>query len=220
MLNVKRFSFLHVAITIFLFASTLITGCTSQEDAPKNETTNTTDSSLIGDTIFLDTDAPIIEKSEMNSISNRTLNILKSFNNNISRSDNNLDIYHFTDTTTNKQAYAIAHPALENAWIYECYVLDTDEPTILIFEQLDSTNFVIKDEYGVELRSFTFKSDELELWTYNNSISRLSRQDSFLCGAAFTAACVLVGEAFAIPSGGASLAVSMGFFTASFYICN
>lgn len=86
MLNVKKFSFLHVAITIFLFASTLITGCTSQEDAPKNETTNTTDSSLIGDTIFLDTDAPIIEKSEMNSISNRTLNILKSFNNNISRS--------------------------------------------------------------------------------------------------------------------------------------
>ncbi len=48
----------------------------------------------------------------------------------------------------------------------------------------------------------------------------MSCQDKILCNSMFAAANYLVCEALAVPTGGASLVVALGFAVASTYICD
>lgn len=48
----------------------------------------------------------------------------------------------------------------------------------------------------------------------------MSTQDKILCNSMFSAAAFLVCEALAVPSGGASLLVGLGFTVASTYVCD
>lgn len=79
---------------------------------------------------------------------------------------------------------------------------------------------VTKDENGEILRHFTYDPEKHELWTYNDLTTRgMSKKDLILCNSMFTAAGFLVCEALAVPTGGWSLAVGLGFTVASYYIC-
>jgi hypothetical protein len=72
----------------------------------------------------------------------------------------------------------------------------------------------------VRRKEFTYNPEKRELWTYNNMTRGMSTQDKILCNSMFSAAAFLVCEALAVPSGGASLLVGLGFTVASTYVCD
>lgn len=209
------------ATFIFLSATSVFISCSSEDETPISQDFHTNDTMADSDTIYIDTETPEIRKADINSCSMQTQVLISSFESHTARSTNELDVFYFYDPLTDRSAYAIEHPTMSNTWIYECRSNNNGECTNIIFQQLSDNKFAVINEEGEELRTFSFNPETNELWTYNRiSRRQLSSQDSFLCGTAFTAACYLVGEAFAVPSGGASLALSMGFFVASYYICD
>jgi len=120
---------------------------------------------------------------------------------------------------TEKSAFAIANPSVTDSWIFECYGREKEGSVIILFEQIEPNEFVAKDKDGNILRHFTYNPGKRELWTYNSTTRGMSKRDQILCNSAFSALGWLIGEVFAIPSGGTSLLVGIGFTVASSYIC-
>lgn len=163
-----------------------------------------------------------LTRAKAKPISNRAFQLITQTFQTRSISTDELEINYLYDKESEKSATVISNPAVPNTWVYECYGKDSETPLIMIFEEVGKNSFVIKNEAGEVLRSFTYNPESNEMWTYEPQVQSRARseQDKFLCGAAFTAACFLVCEALAVPTGGASLAVGLGFYAASYYICD
>lgn len=217
----KKFILAFASVCMLMSAVCVISSCSSSdnEDEPNNELTERFDS--VGDTIYVDMEAPVISKISSSELPQQTQSLYNSFKP-LSRTYDDVEIYHLYDELTDKSAYAMPHPSLANVWVYECYNGELDHSIILMFEQVSENEFVVRDENGNILRSFIYNPETMELWTYNSILSRreLSGEDKFMCGTAFVAACFVVGEALAVPTGGASFALSLGFFALSSYICD
>ena len=135
------------------------------------------------------------------------------------RSNDNPEVYYVYDEWTEKWAYAISTES--NSCVFECHGNNSDIPLIIIFEEVDTNEFVTKDENGNILRHFSYDPEKCELWTFNEYDTRgMSNRDKILCNSMFTAASFLVCEALAVPTGGASLLVGLGFAVASTYVCS
>lgn len=214
------FTLIFSALAI-IGSSVIAISCTSNDEVPMSNNSIAEEFAIDNDTIYVETDAPIIRKSTIGSVSDKTLDVLKTFNVSQTRSTSDSEVYYLYDETTEKFAYAIANPSNSKEWIFECYGRNTQDPKIILFEQVDTYEFVTKDEMGNILRYFTYNPEKRELWTYNRPSTRgMSTQDKILCNSMFSAAGFLVCEALAVPTGGASLLVGLGFTVASTYICD
>lgn len=131
------------------------------------------------------------------------------------------DVFFLYDEWTEKWAYAVENPNTSNSWIFECYGSNTQVALIILFEQIDTNEFITRDENGNILRYFLYDPEKRELWTYNDTSTRsMSTQDKILCNSMFAAASYLVCEALAVPTAGGSLLVGLGFAVVSTYICD
>lgn len=214
------FTLIFSAMAIIV-SSLIAISCTSNDEVPMSNNSIAEEIAIDNDTIYVETEAPIIQKSTIDSVSDKTIDILKTFNVSQTRSTSDNEVYYLYDETTEKSAYAIANPSNSKEWIFECYGINTQDPKIILFEQVDTYEFVTKDEMGNILRYFTYDPEKRELWTYNRPSSRgMSTQDKILCNSMFSVAGFLVCEALAVPTGGASLLVGLGFTAASTYICD
>lgn len=198
------------------------TSCVYNNDTFELNDQEITDIQDIGnDTIIIDTEAPIIQKSTLNFVSEKTKSLLSKISTSITRSTSEPTVYFLYDETSEKSAYAIKNPNASDSWIFECYGSNTNKSLTIFFEQIEPNKFVTKDTDGKILRHFTYDPEKRELWTYNQTTSRgMSTQDKILCNSMFAAANYLVCEALAVPTGGASLLVGLGFAVASTYICD
>lgn len=212
------FALIFSAIAIAATAVIAI-ACTSQEDMPDSGISIVEESAMDNDTIYIETEAPIIRNSDIASISVRTYDLVQSLTDFSTRSTSDTEVYYLYDDMTEKSAFAIANPSVADGWIFECYGREKKEPVIILFEQVESNVFVTKDKDGNILRYFTYDPDKRELWTSNNQTRGMSKRDQILCNSAFTTLGWLIGEALAIPSGGTSLLMGLGFTVASSYIC-
>lgn len=208
-----------IAISLPLFISSACSSDNDEMPQPVAEIDETVYSS--NDTIYIDGEISDMHKSDMSAVSSQLKDFIADKITPASRAMSELDVYSFYDENTEKSGYAIAHPSKPNTWIYECQSNSSDTSIIMIFEETSANEFVIKDENGEVLRTFTYDPEARELWTFNSQdpTSRAFSSRSFLCNTAFTAAAFLVCEALAVPSGGATLAVGLGFVVASSYLC-
>lgn len=213
------FTLIFSAITIAATAVIAI-ACTSQEDMPESGESIAEESVMDNDTIYIKTEAPIIKNSDIASVSVRTYDLVQSLTASSTRSTSDTEVYHLYDDMTEKSAFAIANPSVADGWIFECYGREKKDPVIILFEQIESNVFVTKDKDGNILRYFTYDPEKRELWTYNNQTRGMSTQDKILCNSMFSAASFLVCEALAVPTGGASLLVGLGFTVAATYVCD
>ena len=220
MFNSKtKFSLISSALAV-IATSAIAIACTSQEDIPESSASIVENNTMLNDTILIETDAPLIQKSNMGSVSVKTYNLIQSLSGSTTRSDATPEVYYLYDDMTEKSGYAIANPNVANGWIFECSGRGKEDPVIILFEQIEPNKFVTKDKEGNILRYFTYNPEKRELWTYNNMTRGMSAQDKILCNSMFSAAAFLVCEALAVPSGGASLLVGLGFTVASTYVCD
>lgn len=214
------FTLFFSALAIII-SGVIVISCTSNEEVPMSNNSTAEEIAIDNDTIYVETEAPIIQKSTIGAVSDKSQNVLKSLNVSQTRSTSDNEVFYLYDETTEKYAYAISNPSNSKEWLFECYGSNTKEPIIILFEQVDSNQFVTKDEKGNILRYFTYDPEKRELWTYNRPTTRgMSTQDKILCNSMFAAANILVCEALAVPTGGASLLVGLGFAVASTYVCD
>lgn len=205
-------------ITTMLFCSV---GCSSQEE-PAESVVSINGLTLRNDTIYITTDASTIQKSDMNSVPTDLRYVLESTNPSRSSIELNedMEVYYFQDEVMARDAYAIADPTAPNSCIIECESTISDASVIISFEQVSDNEFIALDEDGELLRTFYYDPETQELWTSNDPTRKLSRQDRILCGTMFTALNVLISDALAIPSGGASLLLGLGCQVAAMYVCD
>lgn len=213
------FTLIFSAIAIATTAVIAI-ACTSQEDMPESGTSIAEKSVMDNDTIYIEAGAPVITKSDISSISVKTFELVQSLTSSPTRSTSDTEIYYLYDDMTEKSAFAIANPEVQDSWIFECYGRKKKDPVVIFFEQVEPNVFVTKDKEGNILRYFTYYPDKRELWTYNNQTRGMSTQDKILCNSMFSGLAFLTCEALAIPTGGASLLVGLGFTVASTYVCD
>lgn len=215
---------------IALIASVVMIGCsdTDEKDVDQSQLVDGSltrgdeeDSSLISnDTIILEFKVPTINELDVNAISADEKKIVMDlYATSGDASPEKLKAYKLKDKISYKHAIAVEIPGNPNAWLYECYSADNKECVRIIFEQISDKEFVTKDENGHFLRKFIFDPERNELWTYNQSTRGRSMRDKLLCNGMFAAACFVFCEALAVPSGGWSLLVGIGFAVASTYIC-
>ncbi len=207
-----------IAISLPVFLST---ACSSDEDAPRSSVQYIETNYSNNDTVYVDGAISDMHKTDFDAASPSLKEFVATSLPSASRAIGDLEVYSFLDETSEKEAIAIGSPSKPNVWIYECQSRRTGESVIIIFEEISSNEFVVKDEKGEVLRTFTYNPEAHELWTFDpqNPTSRAFSSRSFLCNTAFSAAAFLVCEALAVPSGGATLAVGLGFVVASSYLC-
>lgn len=226
MKKTKRIYFIGTLISLAFISLFYSTSCSSKDEysefEPENITNENTD-----DTIYIDVELPKITQGNYFNLSPKIKAVYESSKTTKSRANEETNtyeepaVYNFYDEDREITGEAIISPTIENGWIYECSYEGSDESIIIQIEQSAENEFIAYDENGQYLRTFTYDEETNELWTIEEGGCRrkLNGQDKFLCGAGFTAAAFLVGEAFAVVTGGLSLALNMGFFIASYYVC-
>lgn len=221
MFKSKTFFSLISSAIVIIFSGIIIVSCSfNNENEPEESNVFSEQLSLGNDTVLIETNTPIIQKSSISSVSEKTREIMNLSVGWQTRASEDTDVYYLYDEWTEKWAYAVANPT-ESSCIFECYGSNTQEPIFIIFEQVDTNEFVTKDESGNILRHFTYDPDKRELKTYNNLSTRgMSTRDKILCNTMFAMANYIICEGLAIPTGGASLLVGIGFAVASTYICD
>lgn len=221
MLSKKKF--LGVALSLVLSGTCIaivMTSCSQRDEIVDNLETSEEYSYTRSDTLYFEAEVPTIQLSNKNMLSDATKNRLSILPNFKSRSESDLNVYYLKDKISEKCAYAVTSENCPNMCIFECYGSYSESATIIIIEQIDDNVYVSKNIEGEILRYFIFDDITHELWTYNESDTRgMSKRDQIMCNSAFTAAGWLIGEALAIPTGGTSLLVGLGFTIASSYIC-
>lgn len=195
-------------------------GCSSIDEAPTTSNGVEAEYANSNDTIIIKADSPLVKTVGMGEVPVKTLKLLESAEGSITRSENQPDVFYMYDDMTEKSAFAVQNPHNDQEWIYECQGRDNGESVIIRFEQIGPNEYVTKDENGEILRYFSYDPEKGELWTYNNDTRAMSKRDRILCSTTFTALGWLIGEALAVPTGGASLLMSVGFCVATEYICN
>ncbi len=221
MFKSKTFFVLIFSAVAIIITSMIAVSCTSNEneDVPVSNNSIGEELTIGNDTIYVETEVPIIQKSTISSVSDKTRELIELSIPSNTRSNEETEIYYLYDEWTEKWAYAISTES--HSCIFECYGAHSDTPLIIIFEEVDTNEFVTKDENGNVLRHFSYDPEKRELWTFNEFGTRgMSTQDKILCNSMFAAANYLVCEALAVPTGGASLVVALGFAVASTYICD
>lgn len=207
-----------IAFIATLIVVGFISGCSSIVDDPIDDENLSELPSLGNDTLFINTSAPVITASDINSISDKAKELVRKQGGSTRASE--LEVYKLEDDMILKNGYAIENPDKANSWIIECTGRNSEEPLVIIFEQIDENIFVAIDENGDVMRKFFFDPTNKTLWTYNEEETRgRSKRDQILCGGAFEAAGWLLCEALAVPSGGASLLIGIGFTVAAAYVC-
>lgn len=215
MLNKKTLITLIASVCVILPV-----GCTSQNEI--DETINPiVENTATGDDImFLKTNPTTITKSDITAVSDEFRDILETKNSLLSRSANELEVYHFEDATAKRDAYAIANPTFPNSCIIECQSTESNASVIISFEQVSDNEFIALDEEGKVMRSFVYDPETQILWTSNDPERQFSKQDQFLCNTMFTSLNVLICGSLSVTTLGGSLLVGLGCQVAAYYVCN
>lgn len=96
--------------------------------------------------VYVDADMSQLVEGKIKPISERTYQLLSSFSQTRSISNDELEAYYLYDKVSEKSATVIPNPSAQKSWVYECYGKDSDTPVIMIFEEVGKDSFVIKDE--------------------------------------------------------------------------
>ena len=188
--------------------------------------TNPEENILQNDTIYVDFATPEVAALTKDSISEDLIDILNTIPAKTTRADvitgisNTPEFFKFKDTL--REIYGLVIPLQNqpNTCLIECHNENPDSSITILFEQVDNNTFIVRDLNGMIMRTYTYDAINDELWTYNYETRGFkSFRDRVLCNGMFSAACYLVGEAFAIESAGVSLLLLAGFTVASTYIC-
>lgn len=215
--------FLRVVPTLVLSGACIaiaMSGCTQRDEFVDNLESLDENTYTRSDTLYFETEVPSIQLSNEDKLSDATKKRLSLLPNFKSRSVSDLNVYYLRDEVSEKSAYAVTSENSPNTCVFECYGSNSEPSKIIIIEKIEDNIYVSKNIDGEILRYFSYDEMKHELWTYNESNTRgMSKRDQIMCNSAFTAAGWLIGEALAIPTGGTSLLVGIGFTIASSYIC-
>ena len=90
--------------------------------------------------MFLKTNPTTITKSDITAVSDEFRDILETKNSLLSRSANELEVYHFEDATAKRDAYAIANPTFPNSCIIECQSTESNASVIISLNKFLTMN--------------------------------------------------------------------------------